>query len=505
MKVVRPASLVAACILLTSCGPEVSDQTRKPAVRPVKLITIEGTSSLESSRYPAVVNASQISELSFPVGGRLNEFPVIESQQVEEGYVIARLDQRDFASKVDAANAQFANAQDEYQSAVRLSQTDAIARNVLEQRRTQRDVAKSQLESAEKALEDATLTAPFPGVIAMLSEHPYSLEYKIIKGKPRKNITNWGPMFFVIECNPHGCFPLRGTNGSLYFPDDGITRRFFVTGWELIAAIDTKTVSEIKFLEYYDFEKTQDFSDYVNHFWTERQRFKSIKDKGGEFYCKIFLNSLYGKFGMDIRKHKNYTLRPRSDMAELMLELEDGESIQEFKEWCILVEEAATGRKRFYNLATAASITGFVRAMLWRAVCDAERPVYCDTDSITAVSFGKDVVLSEKLGDWDVEYNYDRVAVCGKKLYAMHIKGKSLSNKDSWKIASKGAKLTHTEIIKIAGGEKVLYNNPVPTFSVSKVKPTFVHREIRATASDIRTVPRRYDPTFKDDDETEDI
>ena len=73
---------------------------------------------------------------------------------------------------------------------------------------------------------------------AMLSAHPYSLEYKVKKGKPRKSVDKWGPMFFVIECNPRGCFPYRGTNKNLYFPDDGEVRRYFVTGWELIAAID---------------------------------------------------------------------------------------------------------------------------------------------------------------------------------------------------------------------------------------------------------------------------
>jgi len=106
------------------------------------------------------------------------------------------------------------------------------------------------------------------------------------------------------------------------------------------------------------------------------------------------------------------------------------------------------------------------------------------------------VILSSQLGDWEVEHEYDRIAVCGKKLYAMHIAGKSERSKTAWKIASKGARLTFREIIKIASGEKILYNNPVPTFSVSKAKPTFVHREIQATASDIRVVPRGYDPTF---------
>jgi len=364
-----------------------------------------------------------------------------------------------------------------------------------------------------KNFQSIDINSAYP--FAMLSEHPYSIDYVRKDGKPRKNIKNWGPMLFTVECIARGCFPYRGTNKNLYFPADDVNRRYFVTGWEVMTALETETVEDLVILEHYDFDETQNFSEYVNHFWQARQDFKAAGDKGGEFYCKIFLNSLYGKFGMDIRKHKNYTLKPRGEIPQLIASLKDGETIQDFKEWAILAEQAALGKKRFYNLATAASITGYVRAMLWRAICGAERPLYCDTDSITAHGFGKNVRLSKELGAWEVEAVYDRAVICGKKLYAMHKVGdfaekikqkmrddpnirskREAISKVEWKLASKGAKLDHEDLIRIAAGEKVQYNNIVPTFSMSKAKPTFVSREIKITASDIRTVPKGYDPKY---------
>jgi hypothetical protein len=340
---------------------------------------------------------------------------------------------------------------------------------------------------------------------AMLSPHPYSLEYEIKDGAPKKRRSSWGPMLFVVECVARGCFPYRGTNQNLYFPADDIPRRYFVTGWELLAALETETIEEMTILEHYEFEETRDFSEYVMHFWNLRQEFKAEGDKGGEFYCKIFLNSLYGKFGMDIRKHKNYKLKPRSEIPKLIARMSDGETIQDFREWAILCENAGTGRKKFYNLATAASVTGFVRAMLWKAICKADRPLYCDTDSITAQAFGPEVTLSKELGDWEIEYEYDRVIICGKKLYAMHKRGTSLDNGDNWKMASKGAKLTHKDMIKIAAGEVVKFDNIAPTFSVNKERPTFISRDIRATARDITTVPERFDPLFVHNEENENV
>lgn len=338
---------------------------------------------------------------------------------------------------------------------------------------------------------------------AMLSQHPYSLDYDQKPGKPRKGRDKWGPMLFVVECTARGCFPYRGTNKNLYFPADDVTRIYFVTGWELLAAIETKTIDDMIILEHYDFAEYKDFSEYVNYFWDLRQQFKADGDHGGEFYCKIFLNALFGKFGMDIRKHKVYTLKPRSEIPRLIATMQDGERIQDFREWAILCENAGTGRARFYNLPTSASITGFVRAMLWRTICGATRPIYCDTDSITAESFGKDVCLSDKLGDWGIEYEYDRLAICGKKLYAMHVRGESQNKKEAWKIASKGARLTYKELIRIAAGKIIKYKNIVPTFSMSKENPTFVERDIKATASDVRIVPRRFDPMYAEENENE--
>lgn len=170
-----PASRVAlaltlslALVITPGCGGDDTGQTRKPAVRPVKLITLSPASDVQTSRYPAVVSAGRFSELSFQVGGLIEEIAVVDAQPVNEGDLIARLDQRDFQSQVASARSQFQNADEEYQRAVRLAQEDAIARSVLEQRQSQLDVAKAQLDTAEKALEDTVLRAPFAGAVVQV-------------------------------------------------------------------------------------------------------------------------------------------------------------------------------------------------------------------------------------------------------------------------------------------------------------------------------------------------
>jgi RND family efflux transporter MFP subunit len=167
-RLVLAIPMAFALLITSSCGGDVAEETREPVIRPVKLITLSLASDVQTSRYPAVVNAAQYSELSFQVGGLLEELAVVEGQMVEAGDLIARLDQRDFQSQLNSGRSQFQNADEEYQRAVRLAQEDAIARSVLEQRRSQRDVAKAQLDSAEKALLDTMIRAPFAGVIVQV-------------------------------------------------------------------------------------------------------------------------------------------------------------------------------------------------------------------------------------------------------------------------------------------------------------------------------------------------
>ncbi|MDX1335134.1 MAG: efflux RND transporter periplasmic adaptor subunit [Gammaproteobacteria bacterium] len=161
-------ALLFSVFLITSCGSDDTEQAREPAVRPVKMITLSSASDARIAKYPAVIDANTFSDSSFQVPGLIEEVAVVNAQQVEQGDLIARLDQRDYKSQLASASSQFNNAEDEYQRAVRLYEQDAIARSVLEQRQSQRDVAKAQLDTAEKALADTVLRAPFAGVVVQV-------------------------------------------------------------------------------------------------------------------------------------------------------------------------------------------------------------------------------------------------------------------------------------------------------------------------------------------------
>ena len=163
-------TVIATC-LLTACdskAPSV-EQPKEALVRPAKLIEVSQTHANEFLNYPAVIKSEKLTSLYFEVSGMLNELPVIQTQQVKKGDVLAKLDQRDLLAKVTSAKAQYKNANAEYQRGLRLLKEDAISRSKVGERKSNHDVAKSNVETAEKALQDSVLIAPYDGRIAKVS------------------------------------------------------------------------------------------------------------------------------------------------------------------------------------------------------------------------------------------------------------------------------------------------------------------------------------------------
>lgn len=162
----NPLLAILVSSVLVACGGETDESPKDPSARPVKIVEISDGSNESTARYPAVIGAGDSADLRFAIGGVVAALPVTESGDVSKGDLIARLDTRDLRNNLESAQASYSNAEEEYQRAVRLAEQDAIATSVLEQREAQRDVAKAQLDSAEKALSDSEIVAPFDGVIA---------------------------------------------------------------------------------------------------------------------------------------------------------------------------------------------------------------------------------------------------------------------------------------------------------------------------------------------------
>ena len=149
--------ILAACERAPVETPEV--------VRPVRIITISSLQGGDSVSYPGEIQGAQNVNIAFEVSGRIIEMPAQEGIEVNEGDVLARLDPADYQSSLDAAAARARASKETFDRYSEVFERGAISVQELDTRRRQYEVDQANLASAQKALDDTVLRAPFDGRI----------------------------------------------------------------------------------------------------------------------------------------------------------------------------------------------------------------------------------------------------------------------------------------------------------------------------------------------------
>ena len=158
-------SVALAAVFVAGCGGGEPEEV-SPIVRPIKMMEITSRSTGRRLEYPGRISPATESDLSFEVSGRIDYFPVTEGQWMEEGEVIARLDDHNYRAEVTSFQAQLNAAQADNDRFEALFASGAVSQRDLESRRRNYEVAQANLAVAEKALADTELRAHFAGRVA---------------------------------------------------------------------------------------------------------------------------------------------------------------------------------------------------------------------------------------------------------------------------------------------------------------------------------------------------
>lgn len=297
--------------------------------------------------------------------------------------------------------------------------------------------------------------------------------------------------FVIVTGENHGALCAKDDNGFLSFTIPYGT--FYTTGHELRAGLETGTFKIESIESAYTATEHTTFEAFVDYYYSKRlecaalaEDLRTRSDIAGalemELYVlfwKLVLNSGYGKFALNPEDFKDWCITEAD-----LLALDHDIWTPEIQTGDYIFWGKPSQRKKYYNVATGASITGAARAYLLRGLSKAHRAIYCDTDSIICESL--DVANDSKaLGAWKLEAEGDTLYIGGKKLYALYANGKPFKDdKGKDKKASKGVKLTAQQIKDVALGEIVEYANPFPAFKLDG-SHEFVKRSIRRTDRNI--------------------
>lgn len=300
--------------------------------------------------------------------------------------------------------------------------------------------------------------------------HPVNGQWSILDNIPRSYKK---PFFVHFSGTNRGALPSREESNELTF--DKERGEFFACSHELELALELGLVQIERVHTVYQAQQYIRFADYVNYWYDQKVKCKNSGDKIGELFAKFMLNSAYGKFGQNPEKYKDWTIT-HSAIEEFLAEEDGYELTSEFPDFNLYSRPAIVRDNSFYDVSIAASVTSASRAQLLAGLQMATDPIYCDTDSIICRSF-KGQVDKNILGAWKHEATANYAAIAGKKIYALY---DNLTDKDAIKIASKGGRITHRDIVDLCNGGEVIYENPVPSYSLSR-GINFIHRTFRAT------------------------
>jgi hypothetical protein len=310
-------------------------------------------------------------------------------------------------------------------------------------------------------------------VFDLNSSYPFTMKSMLHPVSSENWITSRiGPQtaFVQWEGENYNAVPIRTKTGLDFTCPRGV---FHTTIHEFNAGLDTGTIRPLKILEAIHFKELTSFDSFIEHFYTSRLAAKAAGDIFHDLFYKLILNSAYGKFAQSPDDFEDSIILPFGEVPGE--EYGDAPKFThgEYAIWC-----KPALRKTYFNVATAASITGGSRATLLRGLAQTERPLYCDTDSIFTASPFTGATDNKRLGAWKHEYTGSQMAIAGKKLYALM--GEKDGELKCLKKASKGTTLNPLAIFMIARGDTCETRNDAPSFKLDG-RHQFIKRNISRT------------------------
>ena len=176
--------------IIALMGVSCSSRNRNtPPCRPVKVDTVRIYGNNPTASFPGKIIAASDINMAFRVSGTLLKSPVVEGKAVRKGEVIARIDPRDYKTKLDAVKAEYNRIKGEADRIIAMYKENSISANDYEKAVYGLQQITAKLEATRHELEDTELKAPFDGFIQKIY---FEGEETVAAGMPVVSIINNG-------------------------------------------------------------------------------------------------------------------------------------------------------------------------------------------------------------------------------------------------------------------------------------------------------------------------
>jgi RND family efflux transporter MFP subunit len=203
--------LISGCIFLGACNDSTTSADGQ--VRTVLVANVKASAGQTDTLYPGKLIASKRATLSFEASGVLSSISVDFGDKFVAGDKLATLDDsrlrinlKSKQAELTTAEVNLTEARLEYDRKLKMRASGAISQGDLDQAKAKLDnsiamkaFANAGIEAVERQLEDLTLTAPFPGEVA------------VRLAEPSQVISYGQPIFEVLGLN-------LGLEGVIHIP-----------------------------------------------------------------------------------------------------------------------------------------------------------------------------------------------------------------------------------------------------------------------------------------------
>lgn len=199
--------LTATLVAIAACGTAALADPR-----PAKLMTVTPAQTGLERAFFGRVKARQTIDLAFQVGGQILSLPVDEGQSIAEGDLLAELDLEPFELSLARAETELEQAQADFDRLSSLGGT-AASQVSIDNAETALELARIARQDAQRALRQATLTAPFDGIVARRMVPNFTT---ISAGTPVVRLHDMSDLRIEIEV-PEVLFQQAGRNPDVRF------------------------------------------------------------------------------------------------------------------------------------------------------------------------------------------------------------------------------------------------------------------------------------------------
>lgn len=162
------ASLIAG---LAACGSDQQHQSQAPQL--VQTITLDTPQHLLERRFNGQVAVAELTRMAFRIEGKMVSLAVLPGQEVQQGQILARLDDTIQRQQLEDATAQQQLLQKQWERASKLLGKGLMAQSDFDEIDANLRLARVSADSAKAQLSYTELRAPFNGIVDTLEQQAH--------------------------------------------------------------------------------------------------------------------------------------------------------------------------------------------------------------------------------------------------------------------------------------------------------------------------------------------